>query len=58
MLRLIAEGKKNRQIAGELYVSEKTVDNHRQHIMQKLNLHNTADLTRYAIREGISFLDS
>ncbi len=58
VLRLIAEGKKNRQIAGELYVSEKTVDNHRQHIMQKLNLHNTADLTRYAIREGISFLDS
>ena len=58
MLRLIAEGKKNRQIAGELYVSEKTVDNHRQHIMQKLNLHNTADLTRYAIREGISFFDS
>ncbi len=58
VLRLIAEGKTNRQIADELYVSEKTVGNHRQHIMDKLDLHNTADLTRYAIREGISFLDS
>ena len=58
VLRLIAEGKKNRQIANELYMSQKTVDNQRQHIMQKLDLHNTADLTRYAIKEGISFLDS
>ncbi len=58
VLRLIAEGKTNRQIADELYVSEKTVGNHRQHIMDKLDLHNTADLTRYAIKEGISFLDS
>ena len=58
VLRLIAEGKTNRQIGDELNVSEKTVDNHRQHIMAKLDLHNTAELTRYAIKEGISFLDS
>ena len=58
VLRLISEGKTNRQIADELYLSEKTVDNHRQHIMAKLDLHNTAELTRYAIKEGISFFDS
>ena len=58
VVRLIAEGKTNRQIGDELNVSEKTVDNHRQHIMTKLDLHNTAELTRYAIKEGISFLDS
>ena len=58
VLRHIAEGKTNRQIADELYVSEKTVDNHRQHIMAKLDLHNTAGLTRYAIKAGILFFDS
>ena len=58
VLRLIAEGMPNQQIADELYVSEKTVGNHRQHIMEKLDLHNAAELTRYAIKEGISFLDS
>jgi DNA-binding NarL/FixJ family response regulator len=53
VLRLIAEGKPNKQIAAELVVSFKTVDKHRQHLMAKLNIHDTAGLTRYAISAGI-----
>jgi DNA-binding NarL/FixJ family response regulator len=50
---LIAEGKANKQVAAELGVSFKTVDKHRQHLMAKLNIHDTAGLTRYAISSGI-----
>jgi len=53
VLQLIAEGKPNKQIASELGVSFKTVDKHRQHLMSKLNIHDVAGLTRYAIAEGI-----
>jgi DNA-binding NarL/FixJ family response regulator len=53
VLQLIAEGKPNKQIAAELGVSFKTVDKHRQHLMSKLDIHDTAGLTRYAIAEGI-----
>jgi DNA-binding NarL/FixJ family response regulator len=53
VLQLIAEGKPNKQIAAELDVSFKTVDKHRQHLMAKLDIHDTAGLTRYAIHEGI-----
>ena len=53
VLQLIAEGKPNKQIASELGVSFKTADKHRQHLMNKLNLHDIAALTRYAIKEGI-----
>ncbi len=53
VLQLIAEGMPNKQIAAELAVSFKTVDKHRQHLMAKLNLHDVAGLTRYAIAEGI-----
>jgi DNA-binding NarL/FixJ family response regulator len=53
VLQLIAEGKPNKQVAAELGVSFKTVDKHRQHLMAKLNIHDTAGLTRYAIRAGI-----
>jgi DNA-binding NarL/FixJ family response regulator len=53
VLQLIAEGKPNKQIAAELGVSFKTVDKHRQHLMSKLDIHDTAGLTRYAIGEGI-----
>ena len=53
VLQLIAEGKPNKQIAAELGVSFKTVDKHRQHLMAKLNIHDTAGLTRYAISAGI-----
>jgi DNA-binding NarL/FixJ family response regulator len=53
VLQLIAEGKGNKQAAAELGVSFKTVDKHRQHIMSKLDIHDIAGLTRYAIAEGI-----
>jgi DNA-binding NarL/FixJ family response regulator len=53
VLQLIAEGMPNKQVAAELGVSFKTVDKHRQHLMGKLNIHDVAGLTRYAIAEGI-----
>jgi len=53
VLQLIAEGKANKQVASELGVSFKTVDKHRQHLMSKLNIHDVAGLTRYAIAAGI-----
>jgi len=53
VLQLIAEGKPNKQVAAELGVSFKTVDKHRQHLMTKLDIHDVAGLTRYAIAEGI-----
>lgn len=54
VLKLVAEGRSTSQIAVDLYISQKTVGTHRQHIMDKLNIRGIADLTRYAIREGIS----
>ncbi|MCD6050505.1 MAG: LuxR family transcriptional regulator [Verrucomicrobia bacterium] len=53
VLQMIAEGKPNKQVAAELGVSFKTVDKHRQHLMSKLDIHDVAGLTRYAISEGI-----
>ena len=53
VLQLVAEGKANKQIARELGISIKTVEKHRQHLMRKLDLHDTAGLTRYAISAGI-----
>ena len=53
VLQLIAEGQANKQIAAELGISVKTVEKHRQHLMKKLDLHDTAGLTRYAIAAGI-----
>ena len=53
VLQLIAEGKANKQIARGLGISIKTVEKHRQHLMRKLDLHDTAGLTRYAIAAGI-----
>ena len=53
VLQLIAEGKSNKQVAAELGVSFKTVDKHREHLMSKLDIHDVAGLTRYAIAEGI-----
>jgi DNA-binding NarL/FixJ family response regulator len=52
ILKLIAEGKANKEIADALFVSVHTVERHRANIMAKLNLKNTADLVRYAIRRG------
>jgi DNA-binding NarL/FixJ family response regulator len=53
VLQLIAEGKANKQTAAELGIGIKTVEKHREHLMEKLNIHDTAGLTRYAIGEGI-----
>jgi DNA-binding NarL/FixJ family response regulator len=53
VLQLIAEGKANKQVAAELDISIKTVEKHRDHLMRKLDIHDTASLTRYAIAEGI-----
>ena len=53
VLQLIAEGKANKETASELGIGIKTVEKHREHLMQKLNIHDTAGLTRYAISAGI-----
>ena len=53
VLQLIAEGQANKQVAAELGISVKTVEKHRQRLMQKLNIHDTAGLTRHAIASGI-----
>jgi len=53
VLQLIAEGKPNKQIAAELCISIKTVEKHRQQVMNKLHIHDVAGLTRYAISKGI-----
>jgi len=53
VLQQIAEGKANKQIAAALGISIKTVEKHRDHLMQKLDIHDTAGLTRYAISAGI-----
>jgi DNA-binding NarL/FixJ family response regulator len=57
VLQLLAEGKSTRQIGDLLNVSAKTVETHRQHIMDKLHLRTVAELTRYAIREGLTPLE-
>jgi len=53
VLQLVAEGKANKETASELNISIKTVEKHRQSLMGKLNIHETAGLTRYAIAAGI-----
>jgi len=56
VLQLIAEGRSTAQIAAAMVISKKTVETHRQHITEKLNIRGIAELTRYAIREGITHL--
>lgn len=53
VLQLIAEGFTNREVAKQLYISVKTVEAHRAHIMQKLNIHDIAKLVKYAIQKGL-----
>jgi len=53
LLQLIAEGHVNKQIASDLDISIKTVEKHRQHLMEKLHIHEIAGLTRYAISAGV-----
>ncbi|MBN2375416.1 MAG: response regulator transcription factor [Sedimentisphaerales bacterium] len=57
VLQLLAEGNTTKQIATECHVSVKTIETHRQHIMEKLSIHSVAELTKYAIREGLTSLD-
>jgi DNA-binding NarL/FixJ family response regulator len=54
--QMIAEGRSTKEIAGHLHVSVKTVETHRQHIMEKLKIDSVAELTKYAIREGLTEL--
>lgn len=56
VLQLLAEGKTVKQIASQLYLSIKTVHTHRKQIMDKLNIHSIAELTKYALREGLTSL--
>jgi len=58
VLQLIAEGYSNQRIAQELFISVKTVEAHKAHIMSKLHAQNRTDLIRYAIRKGIVGLDA
>jgi DNA-binding NarL/FixJ family response regulator len=53
ILQLLTEGKTNKAVATELNISLYTVEAHRSHILQKLNLHNSAELVLYAVRKGI-----
>jgi DNA-binding NarL/FixJ family response regulator len=53
ILKLVAEGHTNNQIAERLIISPKTVDTHRTHVMDKLNLHSRAELVKYAMRRGL-----
>ncbi len=56
VLQLLAEGKKVKDIAGLLHISVKTAEFHRQKIMEKLDIHTIAELTKFAIREGLTEL--
>ena len=58
ILQLIAEGLTAKEIAAHVFLSIKTIETHRRNIMQKLNMRSTADLTKYAIREGLVSLDT
>jgi DNA-binding NarL/FixJ family response regulator len=58
VLQLLAEGKSTKQIAQLLFVSAKTVETHRSQIMEKLDLHSVAELTKFAIREGLTSIEA
>ncbi len=57
VLQLLAEGKTTRDIAAKLYLSIKTIETHRKQIMDKLGLNSIAELTKYAIREGLTSIE-
>jgi DNA-binding NarL/FixJ family response regulator len=58
VLQLLAEGKSTKQIALKLHISAKTVETHRRQIMDKLDIHSVAELTKYAIRKGFTSLET
>jgi two-component system response regulator NreC len=53
VLQLVAEGKSNKEAAQVLNVAVSTIESHRKHIMEKLDLHNTAEIVRFAVRKGM-----
>jgi DNA-binding NarL/FixJ family response regulator len=57
VLQLIAEGMASKEIGGCLGITANTVETHRRHIMEKLHLRSVAELTKYALREGLTSLD-
>jgi DNA-binding NarL/FixJ family response regulator len=57
VLQMLAEGQTTKEIAAKLYRSVKTVETHRRNIMQKLDIHSLPELTKYAVRQGITALD-
>jgi two-component system, NarL family, response regulator NreC len=57
VLKLVAEGHSNKEVAGLLDISVKTAMSHREHIMQKLDLHTRTDLIRFAIQQGVIRVD-
>jgi len=58
VLQLLAEGRSTKQIALQLHVSAKTIESNRRNIMDKLKIHSVAELTKYAVREGLTPLES
>ena len=58
ILQLIAEGNSTKRIAKVLFISPKTVESHRANIMEKLDIHNLPELTKYAIKVGLTSLDN
>ncbi|GAJ01453.1 unnamed protein product, partial [marine sediment metagenome] len=57
VLQLVAEGRSTKKIALALHVSTKTIEANRRQIMQKLDIHSIAELTKYAVREGLTPLE-
>ena len=58
VLQLMAEGFATKEVAHRLHVSVKTVETHRRQLMEKLDLHSVAELTKYAIREGLTSIEN
>ena len=58
VIQLLAEGKTTKQIALKLHISVKTVETHRRQMMDKLDIHTVAELTKYAIRKGLTSLET
>ena len=58
VLQLVAEGLTTKEIANRLHISPKTAETHRQQLMNKLNIHSVADLTKFAVREGLTSLET
>lgn len=57
VLQLLAEGQTSGEIAASLHIATSTADTHRRNLMKKLNIHSVAELTKYAIREGLTALE-